>query len=77
METFMDATLFYEEVIAPNNADKSFVLPAWAISFAEKYADYKAANFYKLKLETELGEWENISKRILNKMDASPTQTPL
>lgn len=65
MDKIMDAEEFYNSVIAPNNADKSFVVPSWAISFAEKYADHKASVFYNLKLQIELQNSEEILKKTL------------
>lgn len=61
----MDATEFYETVIAPNNADKSFLVPAWAVAFAERYADYMAIEFYKLKLKLELANADLRAREVL------------
>lgn len=59
---------FYLKVINP--ANKTFIVPSWVIDFAEKYADYKAASFYRLKLQLETEEWESTCKRILGQMDS-------
>jgi hypothetical protein len=75
METIKDAEQFYEDIIKPNTADKAFIVPAWVIDFAEKFAEYKATQFYKLKLEMELSDWEGISKNVLRKLHAAADET--
>lgn len=42
MQQYTDALEFYMDIISPNNADKSFVVPAWAVDFAERYAEHRA-----------------------------------
>jgi hypothetical protein len=68
-QTIMDAEQFYSSIIAPTNVDKSFIVPSWAIAFAEKYADYKAAVFYNLKLRIELENSEETIKKTLKIID--------
>jgi glutaredoxin 2 len=72
-DTILTAEQFYETVIAPNNADKSFLVPSWAISFAEKYADYLAVQFYRLKLEIEISKFEQNAKNTFKEIEKIQT----
>lgn len=54
LEPIMNAEEFYNTLIAPHNADKSFVVPAWVTEFAERYADYLSLAFLKVKLQSDL-----------------------
>lgn len=40
-EDTYSATDYYLDHIQPNNADKKFIPPTWAVYFAEKYADFQ------------------------------------
>ena len=42
-----DARTFYEERVAPNNPDKTFIIPDWAVLFAERYADCRMEQRFK------------------------------
>lgn len=71
-EHFMDAEEYYREIISPINYDKEFIPPTWVIDFAEKYADYKATAFYRLKLRLEYENWAESARKILNQIDDKP-----
>lgn len=54
-----DAREFYQEKIQPNNADSGFLVPSWAVDFAEKYAEYKATFNKDSPYQGSAGVWRS------------------